>query len=190
MSRLELSEKAQEMLQNLPTFYENIYEMQTIMQVSSVEFSEFRQRAVRHLNATAVSIANEEWLPFWERDMNIHASLLEPREQRVSRLHARLRGSGTVTSKLLVAIAASYSNGTIAVTELQNIIRITFIDARGIPEFLKDLQQAFESLIPAHVAIEYVFRYLTWKELESLSWTWSELDASALTWEQLEVYSP
>ncbi|MBR5381451.1 MAG: hypothetical protein IK136_02400 [Oscillospiraceae bacterium] len=41
-----------------------------------------------------------------------------------------------------------------------------------------------DDIIPCHLGIEYVFRYILWRELEALSLRWS--DTQSLRWEELE----
>ena len=46
------------------------------------------------------------------------------------------------------------------------------------------LKYNIEQILPAHVEVEYMIRYLTWAELEALRWTFGNL--SSKTWDELE----
>ena len=74
---------------------------------------------------------------------------------------------------------------SVAVRELgAGRVEVSFPEVRGIPEQFERLQHNIEQILPAHVEVEYMIRYLTWAELEALRWTFGNL--SSKTWEELE----
>ncbi|MNG19145.1 hypothetical protein D3C84_1032750 [compost metagenome] len=46
------------------------------------------------------------------------------------------------------------------------------------------LQAVVRDTMPAHLEIEYVYRYLRWSELDGYVWTWDTLDGKSYTWDE------
>jgi hypothetical protein len=111
-------------------------------------------------------------------------------EERQSAVKSRMRGAGTLTIEGLKNICTAYVNGRINVIEvpLDYKIKIEFIDERGYPSNIETLKQIINQVIPAHIAIEFQYRYLTWNELDSFGWSWSQIDTKQLTYDELSVY--
>ena len=65
---------------------------------------------------------------------------------------------------------------------------ITFNDVMGIPPNLRDFEDAITEVMPAHLLVNFIYRYLTWDMYESYNRTWDAWDALNLTWDELEVY--
>ena len=114
-----------------------------------------------------------------------------PLESRRSALVARLRGSGTSTMAQVKAIAESFSNGGVAITERfeDYTVEIEFTNSLGVPTFLEELKKTIRASIPAHLAIEFVMRWLTFGELTSAGVTWGQLQAASVTWERLKTFN-
>jgi hypothetical protein len=58
----------------------------------------------------------------------------------------------------------------------------------GVPVYLDELKKALRAAIPAHLAIEFVLRWLTMGDLVSAGVTWGQLQTAGVTWEQLKTY--
>ena len=67
-------------------------------------------------------------------------------------------------------------------------VQVRFPGTAGVPEGFEQLKKIVEDILPAHLAIEYWFWYLTWAELEAKFSCWADIEALDLTWEQLETY--
>lgn len=139
--------------------------------------------AVESKNTTFNSVEGMEWDAF-------EAMFPTELDERRSAIKSRLRGVGTVTSELLKNVARSFVGGEINVTEVpaEYKIVIEFIDDFGVPSNIDVLKQVISEIVPAHLAVEYEYRYMTWSELDALGYTWSELDAKGLTFEALSTY--
>ncbi len=124
-------------------------------------------------------------LIFWEIDYGLEYNPELVYEERRSRIKAAIRGIGKVDRKLIASVALAYSNGEVVVT-FNGKINIKFIEVRGIPSALGELKKQLEELKPSGLDIVYVFTYLTWNELDLLSYELQE----SMTWDQLEVYKP
>lgn len=67
-------------------------------------------------------------------------------------------------------------------------VQVRFPGTAGVPEGFEQLKKIVEDILPAHLAIEYWFWYLTWAELEVKFSCWADIEARNLTWEQLETF--
>jgi hypothetical protein len=113
-----------------------------------------------------------------------------PLESRRSALVAKLRGSGTSTLAQIRAIAESYSNGGLAITERfsEYTVEIEFTDDLGVPVYLDELKKSLRAAVPAHLAIDFVLRWLTLADLVAAGVTWGQLRSEGVTWAQLKTY--
>lgn len=66
-------------------------------------------------------------------------------------------------------------------------VRVSFPGVAGVPQGFEQLKQIIEDILPAHLAIEYWFWYLTWAELETKFPSWADIEVRNLTWEGLET---
>ncbi len=65
---------------------------------------------------------------------------------------------------------------------------VSFPKQPGVPAGFPQMKKIIEDVLPAHLAIEYWFWYLTWNEVEGFFHTWQDIEDKGLTWEQVEVY--
>ena len=137
-----------------------------------------------------VETATESGLALWEQYLNLASSAGKPLDQRRSRIISKIRGMGTVTVTMIQNVAESYVYGAVQVTdhpETYSFI-VKFIDTRGIPANLADVQAAIEEIKPAHLGVIYEFSYMTWNEFDGYNKTWNAWDALNLTWDEFEAY--
>lgn len=65
-------------------------------------------------------------------------------------------------------------------------VTVHFPDVPGIPDGFEEMRAIIESILPAHVEIEYVYWYVTWAMLEARFATWGDIEALGPTWDQME----
>lgn len=63
---------------------------------------------------------------------------------------------------------------------------VRFPDVPGIPDGFEEMTAIIESILPAHVEVQYVYWYVTWAMLEEKFATWGEIEALQPTWEEME----
>ena len=178
MSRYEI------MLSYVPLFYRTSGIFKGVLNSEGTEFDLLRQNIedvkAQHFIDTAT------WgLRQWEKEFGLTTNVELTDEERRSRIKGKIRGVGKVGIELVKSVAEAYSNGTVDVAFDGEIV-ITFIGTRGRPSALGELQQQLEAILPAHLAVRYVFTYLTWDEFDLLSAAIQE----SMTWDALEVYKP
>ena len=66
-------------------------------------------------------------------------------------------------------------------------VTVSFPGQAGVPAGFEQLTKIVEDILPAHLDIQYFFRYLTWEELEKQFSCWREIEDRGLTWDGLEV---
>lgn len=125
-----------------------------------------------------------------ERIFGIQVDPALPLASRRSALVAKLRSTGDSTLTQIKAIADSYASGAVSIDERHSdyTVEIEFIDEFGVPLYLESLKAALRAAVPAHLAIEFVLRWLSWGELKESGMTWGQLKADGITWEQLKTY--
>ena len=111
----------------------------------------------------------------------------EPEQLRAA-LAALLRINGD--SFTLAAINDNLSgcgiNAQVEESETAQTVEVRFPDVPGIPDGVEGMQRIIEEIIPCHLAIQYVYWYITWAMMEQRFATWGALEAMELSWEELE----
>lgn len=185
------SERGKVMVSNCPRYYDTSRVFKSNLQASGVELDVLKQGIDEILDQFFVPTATW-WLDKWEEELGLESYAGKPIEQRRAQIISKIRGIGTVTIQLIQSVAEAYDGGSVEVEdhpETYSFI-VRFIDTRGVPPNLDDLKTAIEEIKPAHLAVEYKFRYLIWDELDNINTTWDSLDAHLYSWDQLEVLDP
>ena len=66
-------------------------------------------------------------------------------------------------------------------------VRVVFPEVSGIPEGFEQIRDIILDIIPAHLDVEFYFRYLTWAECEAYGYTWAIIHERAYTWYEFEL---
>jgi len=184
------SAKGRELFSYLPAYYETSRVMRADMQAKGTEIDMLYQALEETLDQFFVRTAT--WgLEYWEQELGIETDRLKPVDQRRAVVESKLRGAGTFSGRLVKSVAEAYAGGKVDVTFQPEAwsFTVSFVDTMGIPPNMEDLKRAIEELKPAHMAVEYEYRYLNWDDLDRKQVTWDELDAASLTWNELEVWA-
>lgn len=184
------SAKGRELFSYLPGYYETSRVMRADMQAKGAEMDMLYQALEETLDQFFVRTAT--WgLDYWEQELGIETDRLKPVDQRRAVVESKLRGAGTFSGRLVKSVAEAYAGGKVDVTFQPEAwsFTVSFVDTMGIPPNMEDLKRAIEELKPAHMAVEYEYRYLNWDDLDRKQVTWDELDAASLTWNELEVWA-
>lgn len=179
--------KAAELRGLLPFYYDEIREMQAIIAAEGVELdaaADEVEKLPQQFNPETATVA----VPLWERELGIPQDAGKPLDQRRSVVISKMRGSGTVTRAMIENVAVAYDKGEVEVSEdTENYkVTVTFISTRGVPANLNDIKNAIQDIMPAHLAIEFIFTYLTFGELDESGMTFGDIEAAGITFGQLE----
>ncbi len=66
-------------------------------------------------------------------------------------------------------------------------VRVIFPEVAGIPEGFEQIRDIILDIIPAHLDVEFYFRYLTWAECEAFQYTWAIVHEREYTWYGFEL---
>lgn len=121
----------------------------------------------------------------WERLYGIATNKNKNISFRRTLVKAKMRGTGTTTISLIKNVAESFVNGDVDVVEHNDEYRleIIMISVIGIPPNMDDLKLAIEEIKPAHIAVDYTFRYRTHDEIRASGATHNQL--ATVTHEQI-----
>lgn len=123
------------------------------------QMNDFRQQ---------LSVDTATWaLDVYEREYGIVTEQNKPIEERRSVVKSKMRGSGKLTSTQIKIVADAFTNGDVSVS-FDGKIQIYFTSVIGTPPNLDDIKKALEEVKPAHLAINYTFRYLLIQEIHNV----------------------
>jgi hypothetical protein len=175
----------------LPALYHRSRVMDNVLQAQGVELDALNL-AVAELVDQFYAFTATWALDRWEEELALAPVTGQPLEERRSRVISHLRGYGTATVPVVKNVAAAFVNGEIDVSEDHSVYTVTihFIDTRGVPPNLADMQAALRAVIPAHLAIAYDFRYYLASEARAEGMTWGDVRALNLTSAQIRARRP
>lgn len=165
----------------LPSYYDEIVEFDALTATEGVEFDRLYSDIETLLNESYPETSTI-FLDRYEKDLQIPVDPTKPVDQRRSVIISKMRGSGKVSGSMIKNVAQAYDGGTVNVgVDIPHYtIIITFIDSLGTPLNIDDLKQALEDIKPAHMRIEYKFRYLLIREIHNVM-TLSDIDRIKLS---------
>lgn len=101
-----------------------------------------------------------------EEEKNLGLIAMDDDDLRRENVHAKWLSQFDVTGfDDIVRIAASFGNGEIAADYTYPTMTITFISIYGEPKNLTNLKQAIRDVIPAHIAVNFVFIYMSHRSI-------------------------
>ncbi|MCD7903288.1 MAG: DUF2313 domain-containing protein [Oscillospiraceae bacterium] len=109
----------------------------------------------------------------------------EGRRQAIAAL-LRIDSASFTVAAINDTIAGCGIPAVVEEAETAMTVYVSFPGQRGEPDRLEALQARIAQIIPCHLAIEYVFVFVTWEELEALFGTWEEIEAAGGSWRVLQ----
>lgn len=100
---------------------------------------------------------------------------------------ARIGGDSFTLSAINNTLEGCGLNATVAETAQPGTVAVRFPDVKGIPAEFERMRQIIESILPAHVLVQYLFWYVTWEELETWALTWQTVYEQNMTWQEFET---
>ncbi|MEC0370056.1 YmfQ family protein [Paenibacillus chibensis] len=181
-----LSEIKRDMHDYLPKYYEGIEAADNILDREAEELARLNASIDDVLAQFFIETAT--WgLASWERIFGVTTDPSKSYEQRREILLGKLRGVGKVDAELIKNVASAYANGEVAVTNkaAEYTIVITFVSSMGVPAQIDALKAAVRDIAPAHMAIDYVFRFYTYAELKASGKTYAQVAETGKTYAEL-----
>lgn len=168
------------MLSSLPTAYRK--DAWVIALLSAIAGVDDAQRADADETAQQMFLDSMTWaLAIEERIAGITPAAGASVEERRSVLQAKWRSAtGKCDVDLIQRVCDSWQNGEVDVDFVDGEIVLRFVGAYGVPDAdaLAALQSAVQEVIPAHLAVKYLYRYLLVREVSAM--TVSELQTHTI----------
>lgn len=116
----------------------------------------------------------------YERMLNLTVTT-DDLDSRRAGIQAAWRTGDKPSAEMLRAICDGWKKGEVAVTYdyATRTVVLQFVGQTGIPDDLDGLKKAVGKVVPAHLIIEYRYRYLTIAEVEGM--TLAEMDSTPLS---------
>jgi len=172
----------------VPPYYSELLESIEILSAENAEIAKLNADIDDLLAQFNVSTAT--WgLIEWERIAGITTDQEKTLGERRSVVIARLRGAGVVTKAHIKSVSEAFLGGEIEVSEkyAEYIITIKFINMYGVPSNLVDLTDILREIIPAHLGIEYEFKFVTYEMFRKTGRTYDAISASGRTYDDLKT---
>lgn len=100
---------------------------------------------------------------------------------------ARIGGDSFTLSAVNNTLEGCGVNASVAESAQPGMVAVRFPNVRGVPEGFERMRQIIESILPAHVLVQYLFWYATWEELEERALTWQMVHEQNMTWQEFET---
>ena len=169
------------MLSSLPTAYRK--DAWVIALLSAIAGVDDAQRADADETAQQMFLDSMTWaLAIEERIAGITPPAGAGVEERRSVLQAKWRSAtGKCDVDLIQRVCDSWKNGEVDVDFVDGEIVLRFVGAYGVPDAdaLAALKDAVQEVIPAHLAVQYLYRYLLVREVSAM--TVSELQTHTIS---------
>ena len=69
-------------------------------------------------------------------------------------------------------------------------LRVIFPETAGRPAEFDQIEKIILDILPCHLAVDFYFRYLKWRECEDAGYTWGQVEAGGHTWESFQLMVP
>lgn len=159
------------MLSSLPTVYRK--DAWVIALLSAIADVDSAQRADADETAQQMFLDSMTWaLAIEERIAGITPAAGAGVEERRSVLQAKWRSAtGKCDVDLIQRVCDSWQNGEVDVDFVGGEIVLRFVGAYGVPDAdaLAALKDAVQEVIPAHLAVQYFYRYLLVREVSAMT---------------------
>ena len=156
------------LIEYLPPILQDFAEFKALFAAEQTETNGLRT-AIEQMSADSfLDTASEQAVRRYEKILNINPTTGQSIGDRKSALIAKWRTVGKVDLKMLQNIADSWKNGETDVSFAEGKIKLTFVGDYGVPSNINTLIKALNEVKPAHLPLEYNFKYLLIKEIHGV----------------------
>jgi len=99
----------------------------------------------------------------------------------------RIGGDGFTLSAINDTLTGCGLKVAVSETEQPGRVEVRFPEVAGVPDGFEEMRRIIEDILPAHLAIRYIYWYQVWAQLNARRLTWQELEDRKVTWKQLET---
>lgn len=155
-----------DLMELLPEYYKSNKTMEELQGILSADINNLASNLKTTIDECFVNTATA-LLSRYEKIYGIQVDVSKTNEFRRERIKAKIRGTGTVTKKMIENVAKSYSNGEVQVIEnaADYSFKVKFVGTLGIPENMADLTVTINEIKPAHLSFSFEYSYRRHEEL-------------------------
>ena len=171
-----------------PKFYQKSDFMKALNGALESEFSHLFADIEELLKELRIE-TSEKLLYLWERSVGLQENPPLSLAERRSRVLARLRQLDATTPARVKAVAESYARGEVELTEdfANYSVTVQFVNRYGKPENMEGLSKQLQSIMPAHIVVNFLYLYRTWDTVLHAGKAWEEIYDSGYVWEDLMI---
>ncbi|MTI65174.1 MAG: DUF2313 domain-containing protein [Firmicutes bacterium] len=167
------------LLKNLNKIVREDKYIQGLLNASGVEIDGLEQLLQKlYRNFWFDTMDEDLGIPIVSKQLKIKLNENTTVEEKRSILEARWKSSGKSDVFLLQSVCDSWKNGEIEVGFENGHITIKFTSLLGIPTDLDSLKDQIKKAKPAHLLVDYLFKYLTIGDVQNM--TIEELEQQTL----------
>lgn len=169
----------------LPSFVTAIPTIEDTLQAIDLELVKLEKVLDEIEHESIIHEAGQKGLQVLEFEFGLSNPSMGIVERREA-LKAKSRGRGTTTVQMMKRTALAFDCGDIEVgfVPSEYKIKLTYVSKKGRPKNEAAFKQIIQDIIPAHLALEYFYKYTIWNDLEGKTWN----DIAALTWDKLNIW--
>ena len=156
----------QDILNMLPRIYRKDKWLNDLFNAVGLSIDRLEQDCENALNELFGDTATYA-LPMYEKELLLNGDGKTLEDRRAAVIAGWQRG-GKVDIYQIQAAANAWRNGETVVDFRNGKIVVTFVGAFGVPDDMQGLRDAINIIKPAHLIVEYVFRYLLIKDIHEV----------------------
>lgn len=157
------------LIDNLHKYYRKDKYITGLMDSGDIELEKIKTKIKNLRKEHFFDTMSLEGVGVYERQLNFETTgALEDKRQQVE---ARWKTTGKCDLELLKAIALSWNDGEVEISFVDGNIEIKFASTIGVPSDIEGLKKAIEEAKPAHLGINYTFKYRTFGMVKALGQT-------------------
>lgn len=153
--------------------------VKSVMLAGGITLDQLAERILAIYNSADFSKLNMDQVLYYERILGLEADENKTLADRRSAIQAAWNVAKKPSLSSIQSICDGWEKGGVIASYAPGTLTLKFIGAVGIPANVEDLKDALERAVPAHLVIEYAYRYLLIKEVEAM--TMSELESTPLS---------
>ena len=168
----------QDILNMLPRIYRKDKWLNDLFKAVGLSVDRLEQDTENALNEMFGDTATYA-LPMYEKELLLNSEGKTLEDRRAAVIAGWQRG-GKVDIYQIQAAANAWRNGETVVDFRNGKIVVTFVGAFGVPDDMQGLRDAINIIKPAHLIVEYIFRYLLIKDIHEVM-TLTEMNDTKLS---------
>lgn len=154
--------------------------VQSVMLAGGITLDQLAERILAIYNSSDFSKLNLDQARYYERILGLESDEGKTLADRRSAIQAAWNVANKPSLSSIQAICDGWEKGGIIASYEPGTLTLRFIGAVGVPANVEDLKDTLARAVPAHLIIDYAYRYLLIREVHEVM-TLEELEATPLS---------